>query len=117
MTLCVHGYLGQGSLTVLPKTVVDILNNQAHFHCVSDSHAIYWEVDGIEARTVQVQARGITFVTTNSLTGTRTTSVLTVESSAANNNTQVVCVALNVENGQIVLRSPPAYLRVQGKTN
>jgi hypothetical protein len=97
---------------------VDVLNNQAHFHCASASasHAIYWEVDGIEARNVQVQARGITFMTTNSLAGTET-SILTVESSDANNNTQVVCVALNVENGQIVQRSPTAYLIVQGKIN
>ena len=66
---------------------------------------------------MQVQARGIAFVTTSSLTpGTETTSVLTVESSAANNNSQVVCVALNIENGQIVQRSPPAYLIIQGKT-
>jgi hypothetical protein len=107
---------GLRSLTVLPTTVVDVLNNQAHFHCASASHAIYWEVDGIEARTVQVQARGITFVTTNSLAGTGTTSVLTVESSDANNNTQVVCVALNMENGQIVQRSPTAYLIIQGKS-
>ena len=106
---------GQGSLTVLPKTVIEVLNNRARFHCASASHAIYWEVDGIEARNVQVQVRGITFMTTNTMTGTGTTSVLTVESSAANNNTQVVCVALNVENGQIVQRSPTAYLRVQGK--
>ena len=106
----------QGPLTVLPETVVDVLNNQAHFHCASTStsHAIYWEIDGIEPRTVQIQARGITFMTTNSPTGTSTTSLLTVQSSAANNNTEVVCVALNVENGQIVQRSPIAYLVVQG---
>ena len=104
----------QGSLTVLPKTVIEVLNNQVNFHCASALHSIYWEVDGIEARLVQVQDRGITFVTTNGQTGTGTTSVLTVESSAANNNTQVVCVALNVENDQIVQRSPVAYLIVQG---
>lgn len=91
---------------------MDILNNQAHFHCASALHFVYWEVDGIEARFVQ--DRGITFMTTNDQTGTGTTSVLTVESSAANNNTQIVCVALNVENGQIVQRSPVAYLIVQG---
>lgn len=95
---------------------MDVLNDQALFHCASTSasHAIYWEVDGIEARTVQIQARGITFMTTNSPTGPGTVSVLTVEASIANNNTEVVCIALNVENGQIVQRSPTAYLIIQG---
>ena len=105
---------GQGPLTVLPKTVVDALNNQVHFHCasISASYAIYWEVDGTEARTVQVQARGITFMTT---TGAGTVSVLTMEASITNNNTEVVCIALNVEDGEIVQRSPTAYLIIQGK--
>ena len=95
---------------------MDVLNNQAHFHCASTSvsHGIYWEVDDIEARTVQVQARGIMFVTTSSLTVEGTASVLTMEASIVNNNSAVVCIALNVENGQIVQRSPTAYLIVQG---
>ena len=44
-----------------------------------------------------------------------TTSVLTVESLPVNNNTEVVCIALNMENGEIVQRSPIAYLIIQGK--
>ena len=97
---------------------MDVLNNLhvAHFYCSStgDSHAIYWEVDGTEARAVQIQARGITFVTTNNPTVDGTASVLTMEVSVANNNSAVVCIALNVENAQIVQRSPIAYLIVQG---
>ena len=101
----------RSSLTILPETVVGVLNDEAHFHCASSLHAVYWEVDGIEARMVQIQARGITFITTGAMT-----SVLTVQSSAVNNNTEVVCVALNLENGEIVQRSPTAYLIIQGKT-
>ena len=97
---------------------MDVLNNQAHFHCASASasHAIYWEVDGTAAQAMQIQDRGITFVTTNSPSGTGRVSLLTVESSTTNNNTEVVCVALNIENSQIVQRSPTAYLIVQGNS-
>ena len=103
----------QRYLTVLPETVVQVLNDQAYFHCASSSvsYAIYWEVDGIEARMAQILARGITFRTNGA-----TTSTLTVESSVTNNNTEVVCIALNVENGETVQRSPIAYLFIQGKT-
>ena len=57
---------------------------------------------------VEIQVRGITFTTTGTAT-----SVLTVQSSTMNNNTEVVCIARNLQNGERI-RSPTAYLIIQG---
>ena len=96
---------------VSPETVTVFLDDTARFHCASTTYSVYWEVDGIEARYSSIQSRAISFLTTNH----GRISVLTVEASSLNNNTEVICVAYNFDTAQIIQRSPVAYLFIQGQ--
>ena len=100
-----------GVLTTSPESVTAILDDTARFHCTSTTYSVYWEVDGIEARYSMIQNRAISFLTTNH----GQISVLTVEGSSLNNNTEVVCVAYDFDADQVIYRSPVAYLYIQGQ--
>ena len=102
-----------GALITSPETATAFLNDIARFHCASTAYSVYWEVDGIEARHSSIRNRTISFQTTNH----GLISILTVEASPLNNNTQVVCAAYDFGTDQVIHRSPVVYLYIQGQYN
>ena len=95
-----------------PVSAIAYAGDEANFTCVTDgSHVLVWTVNGIEARFPEVRSKGITFLHfgINS-----EISNLTASASIQNNNSEIICIHVNLITGQEIARTPPAYLYVQG---
>jgi hypothetical protein len=110
---CNTGQVAEAAFAHTPESVVAYLGYLASFSCTTDgSHLLVWTVNGVEARFPEVRNKGIHYV----LSGANAEmSNLTVSASLQNNNSEIICIQQNVENGQELARTAPVYLYVQGK--
>ena len=95
----------------IPESKVVYLGQNVHFYCSVDSHYLKWTVDGIEARSPQIQARNISQEFSGPNSGS---STLTIQATKQNNNSEIFCIQQHLVTGEELARTSPVYLHIQG---
>ena len=81
------------AITECPVSVTALVDTNVQFHCVGTGNYLVWEVDGLQVDNPNIQARGITAITSSSSSSSSGTvqSNLTVPATSVNNGTTVRC--------------------------
>ena len=95
----------------IPEPEVVYLGQSANFYCSISAHFLAWNIDGIDARSPQIQARNVSHIYSGANSGS---STLTILATKRNNNSETICIQQHLITGQELARTSPVYLHIQG---
>ena len=111
ITITIKNIYFTANITVHPQSVNATLNSTVNFTCEGVAVEISFRVNDESASDTDVINRGFTQQLQNTLSDDRKRRVVSAKALIDNNNTNIVCRAINSE----IVYSDTAVLRIQGE--